>query len=74
MSQRPLNDSQWVYDLTSYWEPSIGKNASQVAVQNYGAYATVHPGTNLKIISMNTILYVSPFCKFHSSPHYLCVL
>jgi hypothetical protein len=67
MSFPPLNDTQWVYDITAIWEATIGKNASQVSVHNSGAYAAVHPGTNLKIISMNTILYVSLVFKCYSS-------
>jgi hypothetical protein len=59
MSFAPLQDTQWVYDTTAIWEAIIGKRASQVSVHNHGAYAVVHPGTNLKIVSMNTILYVS---------------
>lgn len=59
MTYFPRLDTQWIYDITAVWEASIGQNASQTSVINNGCYAAVHPGTNLKIISLNTILNVS---------------
>ncbi|KAK4701737.1 sphingomyelin phosphodiesterase, partial [Phenoliferia sp. Uapishka_3] len=44
----------WLYELSSQWAPWIGKSASSLAQKNSGSYARVHPGTNLKIISVNT--------------------
>lgn len=47
--------SQWVFDLAAKaWEPWIGAEAAAQTASNYGCYATVHPGTNLRIISINT--------------------
>ncbi|KAL8276271.1 hypothetical protein RQP46_011345 [Phenoliferia psychrophenolica] len=50
-----LQDSQWVFDIAAEaWERWIGPEASQQAATHYGCYARVHPGTKLKIISLNT--------------------
>jgi len=49
--------SQWVYDtLSADWTKWIG-SASASQADNYGAYAYVVPGKNLRIISINTNLY-----------------
>ncbi|KAF2814655.1 sphingomyelin phosphodiesterase [Mytilinidion resinicola] len=48
---------QWIYDTLSYiWSRWIGDEAA-TAEKNFGAYSTKHPGTNLRIISLNTNLY-----------------
>ena len=50
-----LQDSQWVFDIAAKaWERWIGPEAAQQAATHYGCYAKVHPGTKLKIISLNT--------------------
>ncbi|EEA25335.1 hypothetical protein TMatcc_006440 [Talaromyces marneffei ATCC 18224] len=50
--------SQWVYDtLSSLWQTWIGSAASATADKNPGSYSVVHPGSNLRIISINTNMY-----------------
>ncbi|GAA5820218.1 hypothetical protein JCM10212_006785 [Sporobolomyces blumeae] len=47
--------SQWVFDLASRdWKKWIGHRAAEQVRTMSGCYARVHPGTNLKIISINT--------------------
>ncbi|KAI9640694.1 hypothetical protein NHQ30_011003 [Ciborinia camelliae] len=49
--------SQWLYDtLSAAWIPFIGSTAASSA-DDYGAYSTLLPGGNLRIISINTNLY-----------------
>ncbi|BGP42405.1 hypothetical protein JCM10449v2_006410 [Rhodotorula kratochvilovae] len=47
--------ADWVYDLAAQdWEQWIGKEAAEQVRTTSGCYAAVHPGTDLKIISLNT--------------------
>ncbi|GAA5886496.1 hypothetical protein JCM16303_001431 [Sporobolomyces ruberrimus] len=47
--------SQWVFDIAAKdWKKWIGHKAAQQVRTMSGCYARVHPGTNLKIISINT--------------------
>jgi hypothetical protein len=36
----------------------IGPEAATVAALNFGAYSVRHPGSNLRIISFNTMFYM----------------
>lgn len=36
------------------WERWIGKQAAEQARTRYGCYSRVHPGTRLRIVSLNT--------------------
>jgi sphingomyelin phosphodiesterase len=50
--------SQYVYDtLSSLWTNWIGSTAAAVADSTQGSYSVLHPGGNLRIISLNTMLY-----------------
>ncbi|GAA5905278.1 hypothetical protein JCM6882_003735 [Rhodosporidiobolus microsporus] len=45
----------WVYDLTAKdWEKWIGAEAAEQVRTKSGCYSRVHPGTDLRIISLNT--------------------
>ncbi|GJN94375.1 hypothetical protein Rhopal_007454-T1 [Rhodotorula paludigena] len=47
--------SDWVFELTARdWKKWIGRAAAEQVRTMSGCYARVHPGTNLKIISLNT--------------------
>ncbi|BGP43548.1 hypothetical protein JCM10449v2_007589 [Rhodotorula kratochvilovae] len=47
--------SDWVFELTARdWRMWIGHRAAEQVRTMSGCYARVHPGTNLKIISLNT--------------------
>ncbi|GAA6057978.1 hypothetical protein JCM3770_004596 [Rhodotorula araucariae] len=47
--------SDWVFDLTARdWQKWIGHRAAEQVRTRSGCYARVHPGTDLKIISLNT--------------------
>ncbi|TKA54510.1 hypothetical protein B0A53_03203 [Rhodotorula sp. CCFEE 5036] len=47
--------SDWVYELTARdWQKWIGHHAANQVRNRSGCYARVHPGTDLKIISLNT--------------------
>ncbi|ESK95693.1 sphingomyelin phosphodiesterase [Moniliophthora roreri MCA 2997] len=49
------NDSQWVFDTQSLgWSVWIGDEASQQVRHHSGSYSSVVPGTNLRILSVNT--------------------
>lgn len=63
--------SQWVYDTVSAdWEKWIGAEAANNS-DKYGAYSKVHPGTNLRIISLNTnFYYVENFWLYTPTPEY----
>ncbi|GAA6023339.1 hypothetical protein JCM10207_005752 [Rhodosporidiobolus poonsookiae] len=57
----PLNsttsgaDIQWVYDLLADdWKGWIGAEAAEQVRTKSGCYSVVHPGTSLKVISLNT--------------------
>ncbi|KAF5378767.1 hypothetical protein D9615_006955 [Tricholomella constricta] len=52
------NAAQWIYDIQSQgWAKWINTaGASQVAHYS-GSYSAVHPGTNLRIISINTVYW-----------------
>jgi sphingomyelin phosphodiesterase len=46
---------QYIYDtLAADWEQWIGPQAADTVRENFGSYSIVHPGSNLKIISINT--------------------
>ncbi|KAI0061961.1 acid sphingomyelinase [Artomyces pyxidatus] len=46
---------QWVFDIEQFgWEPWIGGPSAAQQERNSGSYAVVVPGTNLRIISINT--------------------
>ncbi|KPV74114.1 uncharacterized protein RHOBADRAFT_37989 [Rhodotorula graminis WP1] len=48
----------WVYELAARdWEKWVGRAAAEQVRTMSGCYATVHPGTSLKIISLNTNLW-----------------
>ncbi|KAH8113916.1 sphingomyelin phosphodiesterase [Phellopilus nigrolimitatus] len=50
-----VDGAQWVFDLLgSDWERWIGKSGASSALHKSGSYAVVHPGTKLKLISINT--------------------
>ncbi|SGY18076.1 BQ5605_C015g07970 [Microbotryum silenes-dioicae] len=47
--------SDWVFELAARdWEKWIGPRASRQVREHYGCYSRVHPGTQLRIISLNT--------------------
>jgi len=51
------NSQQWLYNAVSTdWTTWIGANATQEE-KNFGAYSTLFPGGNLRIISINTNFY-----------------
>ncbi|EGX93818.1 acid sphingomyelinase, putative [Cordyceps militaris CM01] len=51
------NASQWVYDaVAKKWAAWIGDAAKQ-QVLDTGAYSTLYPGGNLRVISLNTNMY-----------------
>ncbi|GAA5973924.1 hypothetical protein JCM21900_004999, partial [Sporobolomyces salmonicolor] len=48
-------ESQWVYEIAARdWKKWIGRKAAEQVKKMSGCYARVHPGTELKIISVNT--------------------
>ncbi|GAA5880774.1 hypothetical protein JCM1840_001369 [Sporobolomyces johnsonii] len=48
-------ESQWVFDIAARdWKKWIGHQAAEQVKKMSGCYARVHPGTELKIISVNT--------------------
>ncbi|OKL63289.1 hypothetical protein UA08_01869 [Talaromyces atroroseus] len=50
--------SQYTYDaLSALWTTWIGSTAAATAATNPGAYSVVYPGGNLRIISLNTMMY-----------------
>ncbi|BGP20196.1 hypothetical protein JCM10213v2_008331 [Rhodosporidiobolus nylandii] len=50
--------AQWVYDLSSRdWRRWIGRRAAEQVRTRSGCYARVHPGTRLKVVSVNTNLW-----------------
>ncbi|CAA7268233.1 unnamed protein product [Cyclocybe aegerita] len=50
--------SQWVYNTqSSGWASLIGANAANQVKGDSGSYASVVPGTKLRIISLNTIYW-----------------
>ncbi|TFK22448.1 sphingomyelin phosphodiesterase [Coprinopsis marcescibilis] len=52
------SNSQWVFDsLSEGWKPIIGPVAAQQAAHLSGSYSIVVPGTNLRIISLNTVYW-----------------
>ncbi|KAI9727588.1 MAG: hypothetical protein M1834_008027 [Cirrosporium novae-zelandiae] len=51
--------SQYVYNtLSDDWKRWIGASAAKVASTNYGSYSVKHTGTNLRIISINTMFWM----------------
>ncbi|CDR46236.1 RHTO0S12e01882g1_1 [Rhodotorula toruloides] len=49
------HDSDWVFELAARdWRKWIGRDAADQVRKMSGCYSRVHPGTNLKIISLNT--------------------
>ncbi|BGP20186.1 hypothetical protein JCM10213v2_008321 [Rhodosporidiobolus nylandii] len=49
------SSAQWVYDASARdWEKWIGSEAAEQVRTLSGCYSRVHPGTNLRIISVNT--------------------
>ncbi|KAF5311082.1 hypothetical protein D9619_007799 [Psilocybe cf. subviscida] len=52
------DDSQWVFDTQSQgWSPLIGSAAASASQHMSGSYSSVVSGTNLRIISLNTIYW-----------------
>ncbi|KAI0061958.1 sphingomyelin phosphodiesterase [Artomyces pyxidatus] len=52
---RTNETSQWVFDIEQVgWEPWIGRSGAEQQDHTSGSYATVVPGTNLRIVSINT--------------------
>ena len=52
------SSADWVYELAAQdWERWIGRVAAEQVRTMSGCYAAVHPGTSLKIISINTNLW-----------------
>ncbi|BGO91484.1 hypothetical protein JCM10020v2_003139 [Rhodotorula toruloides] len=48
-------NAQQIYNLSaSDWRRWIGDEAANQVLTNYGCYSLVHPGTKLRIISLNT--------------------
>ncbi|BGP32180.1 hypothetical protein JCM10296v2_003960 [Rhodotorula toruloides] len=48
-------NAQQIYNLSaSDWRRWIGDDAANQVQTNFGCYSLVHPGTNLRIISLNT--------------------
>jgi len=57
------SEADWVFELAARdWEKWIGQDAAQQVRMMSGCYATVHPGTDLKIISLNTNYWCVPGC------------
>ncbi|KAG2024040.1 sphingomyelin phosphodiesterase [Coprinopsis cinerea AmutBmut pab1-1] len=51
-------NNQWLFDtLSEGWEPIIGPAAAQQVRHGSGSYAVVVPGTNLRLISINTVYW-----------------
>lgn len=51
-------DMQWVYDTQSAgWTPLVGATAASQVAHYSGSYSIVAPGTNLRIISINTVYW-----------------
>jgi sphingomyelin phosphodiesterase len=51
--------NQYMYNtLAANWFEWIGPEAATVAALNFGAYSVRHPGSNLRIISFNTMFYM----------------
>ncbi|CAI4210421.1 unnamed protein product [Parascedosporium putredinis] len=51
------SEARWIYDLLSTtWSRWIGAEAASTA-RDRGRYSIRHPGTNLRIISLNTNMY-----------------
>lgn len=54
-STNSSTSSSWAYEIAAHdWLPWIGKTASKSVLENSGSYTVLHPGTNLRIISINT--------------------
>ncbi|KAF9449018.1 sphingomyelin phosphodiesterase [Macrolepiota fuliginosa MF-IS2] len=57
-STTPEATSQWVFDTqASGWSKWLGPSATSAVQHMSGSYSVVAPGTNLRIISMNTIYW-----------------
>ncbi|TNY17910.1 sphingomyelin phosphodiesterase [Rhodotorula diobovata] len=57
------SEADWVFELAARdWEKWIGQDAAQQVRMMSGCYATVHPGTDLKIISLNTNYWYKQNC------------
>lgn len=60
--------SQWDLELFSgTWERWIGEDSARTVQTMSGCYSVIHPGTNLKIISLNTGFWYKAVC-FSSTP------
>ncbi|GAA5995798.1 PPN1 endopolyphosphatase family protein [Rhodotorula paludigena] len=61
----------WVYDVAARdWEKWIGSEAAQQVRNSSGCYSRVHPGTSLRIISINTNLwYKQDFWLYETDEH-----
>ena len=47
--------SKWMYEVAAHdWEPWIGRAAARSVLRHSGCYSVVHPGTSLRVISINT--------------------
>ena len=62
-----VSNSTWVFDLSATdWDAWIGDEAARQLAENSGCYSVVHPGTNLKIISLNTQYWYKANCTSRS--------
>ncbi len=51
--------NQYMYEtLSDNWQCWIGPEAALSAEERDGAYSVLHPGSNLRIISINTMFYM----------------
>lgn len=52
------HNNQWTYDaLASDWLALTNDTATVQSADEYGSYSAIYPGTNLRIISYNSIFY-----------------
>jgi hypothetical protein len=68
----PPTSAQWVFDLAAKdWHRWIGRKAAEQVRTKSGCYSRVHPGTRLKIVSLNTNYWYKQNCtSFSSSSRY----
>ena len=59
------NSVDWLYGVAAdSWKASIGKEAAQSLAELSGCFSRVHPGTDLKIVSLNTNYWYRQNCEF----------
>lgn len=64
-----LNATNFAYDIAAAgWNSSIGPEAAALVPQLSGCYARVHPGTDLRIISVNSNYWYKQNCELRPSP------